>query len=120
MLDRYDPRSDDARDRGHCGDRSQGGRGAGDSQDVRDCDPNDVFTRDLDLPLGRGREHVLVRDRVYQIGGDESRTLATVGAFRVVSERDLHEMHDDAGTSRQCLRHLEDEGCLESRCPQVA
>jgi hypothetical protein len=45
-----------------------------------------VFTRDLDLPRGRNREQVRDRDRVYEIDGDESRALATVGAFRVVAE----------------------------------
>ena len=48
-------------------------------------DPRDVFTRDLDLPRGREREIVRVRDREYALRGSESRTLATVGAFRVVS-----------------------------------
>jgi len=112
MLDRYDPRSDDARDGGQSWDRSQGSCGAGDSQDVRDRDPSDVFTRDLDLPRGRAREHVLVRDRVYEIDGDESRLLATVGAFRVVSERDLDAMPDETRTPRPSLRHLEDEGLI--------
>ena len=40
---------------------------------------------DVDLPLDRGREYVLDRDRVYELNGDDARTLATVGAFRVIS-----------------------------------
>ena len=55
MLDRYDPRDDD---------RDDSNRG-----------------RDLHRG-GRERRPVRERDRVYQIDGNESRLLATVGAFR--------------------------------------
>jgi hypothetical protein len=34
------------------------------------------------------------RDREYTLRGSESRTLAAVGAFRVVSSRDLRDKHD--------------------------
>jgi hypothetical protein len=51
------------------------------------------------------------RDRVYEIDGTESRMLATVGAFRVVSERDLH---DGLGDTRKALRHLEREGLVRT------
>src|SRR6266446_10658568 len=37
---------------------------------------------------GLEREVVLDRDHRYEINGEESRTLAATGAFRVVSERD--------------------------------
>jgi hypothetical protein len=43
------------------------------------------------LPRGLEREHVRDRDREYTLRGSESRTLATVGAFRVVSSRDLRD-----------------------------
>ena len=59
MFDRYDPRSDDGRD----------------------------------------------RDRVYEIDGAESRALATIGAFRVVAESDLHDIRDDFQNSRRSLKH---------------
>jgi hypothetical protein len=49
------------------------------------------------------------RDRDYTLNGSESRTLATVGAFRVVSERDLRDPRDSAGD----LRHLEDQGLIQ-------
>jgi hypothetical protein len=39
----------------------------------RDEHSTDLFTRDLDLPLGRDRLQVHERDRVYEIGGAESR-----------------------------------------------
>ena len=45
-----------------------------------------MFTRGLDLPRDREREVVYdSRDQAYTLRGSESRTLATVGAFRVVS-----------------------------------
>ncbi len=113
MLDRYDPRDDgpqDARDGGRAIDR--GGRGGGDAPDRQDRDPRDVFTRDLDLPRGRDREHVRDRDRVYDLDGSEARMLATVGSFRVVAEHDLHALRDDARKPHHSLRHLEDEGLI--------
>src|SRR4051812_12191975 len=67
----------------------EGGREARDLHDNRGPDPRDVLVRNLDLPNGRDRELVHDRDRAYTLNGSESRTLATVGAFRVVSERDL-------------------------------
>jgi hypothetical protein len=70
-----------------------------------------VFTKHLDLPRGRERRPVRARDRVYEIDGTESRLLATVGAFRVVSERDLHDGRED---TRKSLRHLEQEGLLRT------
>jgi hypothetical protein len=113
MWDRYDVH-DEQRDRGDAWDRNLCSRG-GDSDRGRDQEreSRDVFTNDLDLPRGRERRPVQERDRVYEINGDESRMLATVGAFRVVSESDLHAGRDD--TSR-AQRHLEQEGLLRT-CP---
>ena len=54
----------------------------------------DAFSRHVHLPRGLERELVRDRDREYTLRGSESRTLATVGAFRVVSSRDLRD-HDD-------------------------
>jgi DNA-binding PadR family transcriptional regulator len=54
------------------------------------------------------------RDHVYEIDGDESRALATVGAFRVVVESDLHDLRDDAQSSRRTLKHLENEGLIRT------
>lgn len=71
-------------------------------------DPRDVFMRDLDLPRGPERELVHDRDRDYTLNGSESRTVSTVGAFRVVSERALRDPRDDAFD----LRHLEDQGLV--------
>jgi hypothetical protein len=73
----------------------------------RDIDPREVFTRDVYLPRGLEREIVRYRDREYTLRGSESRTLATVGAFRVVSRRDLRDAHDRQLDPRSSdLRHL--------------
>lgn len=63
----------------------------------------------LDLPDGRARELVHDRDRDYTLNGSESRALATVGAFRVVSERDLQDPRDEKFDGR----HLEKQGLIE-------
>src|SRR5262245_61980821 len=76
-----DPRHD-----GRWPERDRGGRD-------RNLDSRDVFTRELDLPRGHERHLVHDRDRQHTLRGSESRTLATVGAFRVVSSRDLRD-HD--------------------------
>lgn len=111
MLERYDPRSSKDRDRGDSVDRSRGSRGGGERDHADDRDPHDVFTKDLDLPRSRERGPVRDRDRLYEINGTESRMLSTVGAFRVVAERDLHDGRDD---TRKGLRHLEREGLVRT------
>jgi hypothetical protein len=109
MWNRYDPRSSDDRDRGD-GNRTRGSRGGSGERDPGDDrDPRDVFTRDLDLPRGHERRPVRERDRVYEINGTESRMLATVGAFRVVSESDLDDGRDD--TRRPCATSNERVCC---------
>lgn len=112
MWDRYNPRGDD-RDRGESPDRSFGGRGGSNERDRNeDREPRDAFTRDLDLPRGRERRPARERDRVYEIDGIESRMLGTIGAFRVVSESDLHDLRDESSNPCRSLRHLEDEGLI--------
>jgi hypothetical protein len=99
-----DPREDDVRDRGDEWQRVY------DPRD-RDDDPRDVLMRDLDLPRGDERELVVDRDRVYELDGEDSRTLAVVGAFRVVPEHDLDLPHDTLDNLRdQRLVELVDLG----------
>jgi hypothetical protein len=70
-------------------------------------DPREVFTRGLNLPRGHERELLHDRDREYTLRGSETRTLATVDAFRVVSSRDLHDDRDRPLDPRASdLRHL--------------
>ena len=61
----------------------------------------------LILPRGDARELVVDRDRVYELNGEDSRTLAAVGTFRVVPEQDLD---IDEGTAHL----LRDEGLVET------
>ena len=43
----------------------------------------DVFSRHLDLPRGTARERVRVNAHDYKLSGDDVRTLAAVGSFRL-------------------------------------
>lgn len=101
--DRYDPRDDALwpdRDRNSL---------------ERSLDVREPFTRDLDLPRGSERELVRDRDREYTLRGSETWTLATVGAFRVVSSRDLRDNHDRPLAPRSGdLRHLREQGLVET------
>jgi hypothetical protein len=54
-------------------------------------------------------------DHRYELNGDDSRSLATVGAFRVVGERDLRDLRDETGNRRDPdLPHLRHEGLVRS------
>jgi hypothetical protein len=112
MWDRFDLLSAEARDRGGSCDRSRGSRSSSSDRE-RDNDRRDVFTKDLDLPRGHRRELVRDRGRVYEINGADSRTLATIGAFRVIAESDLNDPRDDGQSQRQTLKHLEREGLIQ-------
>jgi hypothetical protein len=80
----------------------------------RDIDPRDPFVDGLELPRGPEREIVLDGDHRYELNGDDSRTLATVGSFRVVAERDLRDPREESLDWREPdLRHLRDEGLAE-------
>ena len=117
MLD-LDPRDFDSRDRDDDRpDPSRGGRAGEDARD-RDAesrDPRDVFLRDLDLPRGPDREMVRVHEHVYELNGSDSRTLATVGAFRLVDADDLRDAGDRSGADlERDLDHLRDEGLIQT------
>ena len=105
-----DPRSADTRD---APTRGRGGSFDPDPRDPVRRDPRDVFTQGLELPRGLDREPVSVGDDRYDLRGSEVRTLATVGAFRVVPVDDLR---DDAGRCGDLwhgdIEHLVDEGLL--------
>lgn len=103
----YDPRWDDALERDDGRARVYGER------DRADRDPRHGLMHDLDLPCGEARELVVDRDRVYELNGEESRTLAAVGAFRVVPEGDLGSDRDDT-PDHDTLDHLRDEGLIRT------
>jgi hypothetical protein len=115
MLDRNDPRESINRSDGGSWDHSLGSRGGSSQRDRnQDRDVRDVFTRDVDLPRGSERRPVRERNRVYEIDGGESRVLGTIGAFRVVSESDLHYLCNDSNGARWRVRHLEGEGLIRT------
>lgn len=74
-------------------------------------DPRDTFVSSLDLPRGLERELVQdSRERLYELKGDDSRMLATIGAFRVVPERDLDVFRGGA----ENLEHLREEELIRT------
>lgn len=83
-------------------------------RDPRDrrLDPRDAFMQNLQLPRGPEREIVHdPRERQYTLRGSETRTLSTVGAFRVVPARDLRDHSGREADPRSGdLRHLRDQG----------
>ena len=95
-----DPREYDARDSGEWA-------RVYDPRERDDRDPRDALMRDIDLPRGDERELVVDRDRVYAVDVEDSRTLAAVGAFRVVPERDLD-------VPRDTLENLHDQRLVEA------
>jgi len=50
---------------------------------------------------------VVERDNVYELSGEDSRTRAAIGTFRVVPEQDLDIDHDTLG-------HLREEGLIKT------
>lgn len=121
MLDRDDPRDDGERSRGDLFERQRGSRGASDRADVRGDDGRSAFSRHFDLPRGLDRELVRDRKRSYELNGQESAALATIGAFRVVHADDLRDVFDREGDlrpARQGVRHLQVSKVL--RCAPTA
>ena len=95
----FDPRDHDSRDR----DGREG------------HDPREAFMRDLELPRGKDREIVRDRDHEYTLRGSETRTLSTVGAFRVVPASRLRD-HSGASANPRSgdLRNLREQGLVET------
>ena len=95
----FDPRDHGSRDR--------------DPRDSRD--PSDAFMRELNLPRGAERQIVRDRDHEYMLRGSETRTLSTVGAFRVVPASKLRD-HSGAPADPRSgdLRNLREQGLVEA------
>jgi hypothetical protein len=86
-----------------------------DARDRDPIDPRDVFVEHLDLPGGLERQLAHERDREYTLRGSESRTLSIVGAFRVVSSRDLLDYDNRSADPRKGdLRHLREQGLIRT------
>jgi len=107
---------DDARDRDdNSRDLSRGSRGGSDPRERERVDPRDVFMEHVDLPRGLDREHVHSHDHDYTLRGSETRTLTTVGAFRVVPVNDLRDTFDRSLEPRHGeLWHLRDSGLVHT------
>jgi hypothetical protein len=84
-------------------------RGSGNRTPTRS---DDIAARGLSLPRGEEREPVEFRGRTYSLDGAETRILATVGAFRVVSPDDLTSAQDGRDSSRNECRHLAEQRLL--------
>jgi DNA-binding PadR family transcriptional regulator len=84
--------------------------------DARGLDPRDAFVRHVDLPRGPERQIIYdTRERAYALRESETRTLSTVGAFRVVSARDLRDHHGGPADPRSGdLRHLREQGLVRT------
>lgn len=126
MLDDFDPR-DSADVRDHDDFDIYDGRWVDDPRypedrdldaerdlDSRSHDPRDAFVEGLELPRGLERELVQDdRENLYELNREDSLTLATIGAFRVVAEGDLEAVGDrDSGLYDDTLEHLRDEGLI--------
>ena len=112
----YDPRwGDDPRDRADDSrDLGRGGRAGSDPRD-RQVDPRDVFMERVDLPRGLDREHVHSHDHDYTLRGSETRTLTTLGAFRVVPANDLRDKFDQSLDPRHGeLWHLRESRLVQT------
>ena len=78
-------------------------------------DPRDAFMSHVGLPRGPDRETVRNRGREYSLRGSETRTLATVGAFRVVPTGQLRDHNNTAAHDRSAdIRHLREQGLIET------
>ena len=67
----------------------------------------------LSLPRTETRERVMVDDRVYHLRASEARTLATVGAFRLVPADQLDERRGDFWSGD--LQRLDAQGLIERK-----
>jgi hypothetical protein len=105
-----DSRWDDTRDGPS---RGPGGGLERDPRDAPAVNPRDVFAEGLDLPRGLDRQPVSLGDEQFDLRGSEVRTLATLGAFRVVPIDDLRDRGDrEADLWHGDLEHLRSEGLL--------
>ena len=94
---------------------SRGSRGGTDSPEAgAERHSREPLTRDLDLPRGPRRERVRVHEREYDLRGSETRTLATVGTFRVVPTADLRDQYRDVEMQARDVAHLRQLGLVRT------
>jgi len=73
----------------------------------------------LSLPRGDSREPVRIRGEVYRLRESEARTLATVGAFRVVRADDLQPTRSSRDAWSGDVRSLAEQGLVQLRTVEV-
>ena len=73
----------------------------------------------LSLPRGSDRQVLRVKDHDYHLRESEARTLATIGAFRVVRIDDLQEVRSSRDSWTGELRALADQHLIEFRTVEV-
>lgn len=111
--------SEQPRDRGDGGDRDlpRGGRGAGTNRRERQSlEPGEVFVQQLEISRSPTRIDIKVNARSYRLRDSEIRTLAIVGAFRVVDARDLPSTARDPHSGD--LRSLRQQKLIQTVSPQ--
>ena len=111
MLESFDPRWNSPRDRDSA---DELGRDVYRDSRERGDDARDALLNDLDLPRGLERELVLNRDHVYELNGEDSRTLAAVGVFRVVPDRDLDSRDGALDCRNDSVENLVDQGLVRT------
>ncbi len=102
----YDPRWDDVREHG------DGRARVYEQRDRTEHDPRDGLMHDLDLPRGDARELVVDRDRVNELNGEDSRTLAAVVRSESSPSVNLARDRDDTPDHDSLDHHLRDEGLI--------
>ena len=111
MFREIDPRPDEP----ECADLARGGRAGSDAERPSPTDESrEVFSRELELPRGTSRERVRIHSRDYRLRGSEVRTMATVGAFRVLSAEELRRPEESRHVLRKDLEHLRDLGLVRT------
>lgn len=93
----------------------RGGRGGSEPERAMErAEPRDALTRELNLPRGRARERVHLREWDGELRGSEVRVLATAGAFRVVPMDELRRSHDRPNVHRKDVERLRAEGLVRT------
>ena len=81
--------------------------------------PSGIPMDRLSLPRGPHRQPVQARDQVFRLRESEARTLATIGAFRVVRVDDLQPVRTARDTRAGDLRALMEQGLAQLRTVEV-
>jgi hypothetical protein len=81
--------------------------------------PSGIPMDRLALPQGPRRQPVQVRDAVYHVRASEARTLATIGAFRVVRADDVQVVSSARDVWRGDLGSLAKQGLVQMRTVEV-